>query len=86
MIAFPVVIHTMGIIGLIACLKARIFSRAFLYLQLDQSESVERALHFSTVTFTTIGYGDIVLDERWQLLSAFEAATAGLIIGSARSR
>jgi voltage-gated potassium channel Kch len=42
---------------------------------------MERALYFSTVTFTTLGYGDITLQERWQLLSSFEAANGIILFG-----
>ena len=31
------------------------------------------APYFSVVTATTLGYGDVVLGERWRLLSTFEA-------------
>jgi len=40
---------------------------------------VEEALYFSMVTYTTLGYGDVVLDEQWRLLASIEAAN-GLII------
>ena len=36
-------------------------------------QSFEEALYFSTVTFTTVGYGDIVLDREWRQLATFEA-------------
>jgi voltage-gated potassium channel Kch len=42
---------------------------------------VETALYFSMVTFTTLGYGDVVLDERWRLMAAFEAANGIIIFG-----
>ena len=35
--------------------------------------SFEEALYFSTVTFTTDGYGDIVLSREWRQLATFEA-------------
>jgi voltage-gated potassium channel Kch len=41
----------------------------------------ERALYFSIVTYTTLGYGDIVLDENWRLLSSFQAANGIIIFG-----
>ena len=44
-------------------------------------EAMERALYFSTVTFTTLGYGDITLLPRWQLLSAFEATNGIVLFG-----
>ena len=40
-----------------------------------------RALYFSTVTFTTLGYGDITLLPRWQLISAFEATNGIVLFG-----
>jgi len=33
------------------------------------------------VTFTTLGYGDILLDEQWRLLASFEAANGILMFG-----
>lgn len=39
------------------------------------------AIYFSLVTFTTLGYGDIILDERWRVLAAFEAANGIIMFG-----
>ena len=52
---------------------------AALYLHLDEFADMERALYFSVVTATTLGYGDITLTPKWQLLSTFEAM-GGLIL------
>jgi hypothetical protein len=54
---------------------------ALLYLFLGALETIEKAVYFSTVTFTTLGFGDIVLDEEWRLLSSFEAANGLLMFG-----
>lgn len=54
---------------------------ATLYLALGAVGTLEKAVYFSTVTFTTLGYGDIVLDEEWRLLSSFEAANGLLMFG-----
>jgi len=43
--------------------------------------SLEEALYFSTVTFTTVGYGDIVLDREWRQLATFEAVNGWIIFG-----
>ena len=51
------------------------------YLLLGAIEGAERALYFSTVTFTTLGYGDVLLDERWRLLGSFEAANGIIMFG-----
>jgi voltage-gated potassium channel Kch len=41
----------------------------------------EEALYFSTVTFTTVGYGDIVLDRGWRQLASIEAINGWIIFG-----
>ena len=41
----------------------------------------ENALYFSIVTFTTLGYGDITLNESWRLLASLEAAIGIIIFG-----
>lgn len=51
------------------------------YLALNAVQGFERALYFSTVTFTTLGYGDIVIDERWRLLASFEATNGIIMFG-----
>ncbi|MHC4758958.1 MAG: potassium channel family protein [Planctomycetota bacterium] len=51
------------------------------YLGLNAIQGFEQALYFSMVTFTTLGYGDIVLDERWRLLTSFEAANGIIMFG-----
>ena len=112
MVALTVVIHTVGLIGLIAIFRTlgsrfsdnpsyialtrilvitivviflihtvEIWLWAVLYFWLGEFESFERALYFSTVTFTTLGYGDITLHVRWQLLSGFEAANGIILFG-----
>jgi hypothetical protein len=44
-------------------------------------QNFEPALYFSMVTFTTLGYGDVLLDDRWRLMASFEAANGIIIFG-----
>jgi len=44
-------------------------------------QKIEAALYFSTVTFPTLGYEDILLDEKWRLMAAFEAANGIILFG-----
>jgi len=60
---------------------AEVWTWAVLYLALGAVVSLEQAVYFSTVTFTTLGFGDITLDEKWRLLSSFEAANGLLMFG-----
>ena len=52
---------------------------ALVYIAAGEFGSIEPALYFSTVAFTTLGLGDIVVSEQWRLLASFEAA-AGLFL------
>jgi hypothetical protein len=54
---------------------------AVAYLKLNAIEGLEQAVYFSMVTFTTLGYGDVLLDERWRLLASFEAANGIIMFG-----
>mgnify|MGYP006290891881 CR=1 FL=1 len=42
---------------------------------------LETALHFSTVSFTTVGHGDVTASPDWRLLGSFEAAAGMLLFG-----
>jgi len=59
----------------------QVWTWAMLYLGLGAIGSLEQAVYFSTVTFTTLGFGDITLGETWRLLSSFEAANGLLMFG-----
>ena len=54
---------------------------AFTYILLGAIHSLEEALYFSIVTFTTLGYGDITLNESYRLLASIEAADGIIIFG-----
>lgn len=60
---------------------AEVLVWAATYLALNAIEGFEQALYFSMVTFTTLGYGEIVLDENWRLLASFEAANGIIMFG-----
>ena len=51
------------------------------YRVLNALQGFEEAFYFSMVTFTTLGYGEIVLDDQWRLLSSFEAANGIIMFG-----
>jgi hypothetical protein len=54
---------------------------AISYIALDAIQTMEQALYFSIVTFTTLGFGDITLSENWRLLASFEAANGIIVFG-----
>jgi hypothetical protein len=42
---------------------------------------LETAYYFSMVTFTTLGYGDVVLTGQWRTLASIQAANGVIIFG-----
>lgn len=59
-------------------LTGSVWAWAALYMMLGLFDSLEPALYFSIVSFTTVGYGDVVLDPGWRLLAGM-TATHGLL-------
>lgn len=56
---------------------------AFLYLAVG-CEPINRlsdSLYFATVTYTTLGYGDIILEPSYRMLSGIEAANGFILFG-----
>lgn len=52
------------------------------YVAFGVMETFEEAAYFSMVTYTTLGYGDVVVQQEfWRLLASFEAANGIIMFG-----
>lgn len=54
---------------------------ALIYAWRGAMPDLPTAVYFSAVTYTTTGYGDVVLPEAWRLVGAVEALTGILMCG-----
>ncbi len=54
---------------------------ALMYLAVGEFSGLEPALYFSTVVFTTLGFGDVLATAEWRLLASCEAAAGLLAFG-----
>jgi hypothetical protein len=54
---------------------------ALYYFVQHAIDDLQAAFYFSAVTYTTTGYGDLVLPEAWRLLGGVEALTGILMCG-----
>ena len=54
---------------------------ALLYAWEQAMPDLHSAFYFSAVTYTTTGYGDLVLPEAWRLVGGIEALTGILMCG-----
>ena len=54
---------------------------AAFYAWKDAMPDMQSALYFSAVTYTTTGYGDLVLPQEWRLVGGIEALTGIVMCG-----
>jgi len=78
---FPALQVTAVILLMFVALFLQVFIWAVVYLLLGAMAGMEQSLYFSMVTFTTLGYGDLVLPAQWSLLSAIEATNGIIMFG-----
>ena len=72
---FDLAVAAFWILGV---LTISVWGWAALYMALGLFNSLEPALYFSIASFTTVGYGDVVLAPGWRLLAGM-TATHGLL-------
>ena len=77
----PLAILVCATLGLVLVHTVEIWLYALLYVWLEAAQSFEEALYFSTVTYATVGYGDILLAKNWRILGAIEGATGIIMLG-----
>ncbi len=54
---------------------------ALLFMSLGEFSDWDTAYYFSLVNFATLGYGDIVMSDRWRILGPIQAMNGVLMIG-----
>lgn len=77
----PTMVTVAWIIYLIFPIIIDVFLWATFYSLAGALPTFEESMYFSTVTFTTVGYGDIVLGRDWRQVATFEAVNGWIIFG-----
>lgn len=77
----PLTLLMAATIGIIGIHTLEIWLYAALYLELHALNGFEQALYFSTVTYSTIGYGDVLMPREWRILGAIEGAVGIIMLG-----
>lgn len=70
-----------GVLFVMLVQTANVWVWAVAFYLVGVFSQFEPALYFSLVSYSTLGFGDIVLDERWRLLSGMAAANGLLCFG-----
>jgi hypothetical protein len=75
----PMFIGVFGIIAILHVLEAWVWAGFYYWHGLFSD--LETSLYFSLGTYTTIGYGDVVLPQKWRLVGAIEGIAGVLLCG-----
>lgn len=70
-----------GVLFVLMVITVQIWIWAIAFMLTGAVAGLEPALYFTTVSFTTLGFGDITLDPDWRLLSGITAANGFLSFG-----
>jgi Ion channel len=54
---------------------------AAVYLVIDAVHSLEAAVYYSTITYSSIGFGDTEMARQWRLVGAIEGINGVLLLG-----
>ena len=75
-------VETAVVLVFLHVVEILVWARAYrLLVPEDELATLEKAVYFSFVTFTTLGYGDITLSEGWRLISGIQALNGILLVG-----
>lgn len=75
----PILLAAFG--GVLAVHAAEIWLFAALYLLIGALPNFETSLYFSAVSYSSIGYGDILLGKDWRILGAIEGTVGIILLG-----
>lgn len=78
---WPTLVTVIWILYLLVPIVLDVVVWAICYDLKQALPNFEQAFYFSTVTFTTVGYGDITLGPEWRVLATFEAVNGWIIFG-----
>jgi voltage-gated potassium channel len=73
------VIRTIAALLIVHLVEAAVWAAFFVLA--DALPDLETALYYSMTSYTTVGYGDVLLPATWRLLGPIEAAVGILMFG-----
>jgi hypothetical protein len=76
-----IVAMTLMVLGTLVVLTLEVWLWAAVHLAIGSFAEFETALYFSIVSFSTLGYGDVIPPVEWRVFAALEGINGFLLIG-----
>ena len=73
------IVRIVSVLLLLHLIEAAVW--AGLFLAFEMLPDMETAMYFSLTSYTTVGYGDVVLPASWRILGPVEAGVGILMLG-----
>lgn len=75
------VVMMLSVLGIFALHTVEVWIWAVAYMALRSTLTFSDSLNLSTALFSTIGYGGVVINQSWRLLTALEGINGFILIG-----
>ena len=69
------------VLGIFFLHTIEVWAWAVTYVFIGVVRDLETAVYFSTVTFSTLGYGDVVPEVSWRVFAGLESVNGFILIG-----
>jgi hypothetical protein len=76
-----IAVMTVTVVVLMAAHASEVFVWSLAYSMFSVAPATVNAMYFAFVNYTTLGYGDVVPVERWQLIGPITAMNGILLFG-----
>ena len=79
--SWRVIVLSITVLGVFCSQTIHVWLWSSFYLYVGAFAFLEEALYFSVTTFSTVGYGDIIIAEQWRLIAGLESANGFMLFG-----
>ncbi|MEP4890863.1 MAG: ion channel [Aliiglaciecola sp.] len=76
----PIII-ILSVLWLVLGITIDMWIWAFAFLFVGEFNELEEALYFAIASFTTLGFGDVILSHQWRIMGALSAVNGLLVFG-----
>ena len=76
-----IVVVTTSVLWLVLGITINTWIWAFAFLFTGELKGLEESLYFAIASFTTLGYGDVLLSQDWRIFGALSAVNGLIVFG-----